>query len=152
MSDGKFFVVAGFLLLLISVVQASAGSWRLVTGSGLKAWIMWGNLIASRIKKTFRLLPTRSQLPSSVLSFTAKAARIARGFRAVLGADHGRETHEHRRAHAYLRQDLGPGILGCRLIADLAESFEPAVRAGAARMDDPFGNALAIELSNFSMN
>ncbi len=43
-----------------------AGSWRNVTGSGFSAWITSGNLIASRMKKTGRLLPTRSQLPSSV--------------------------------------------------------------------------------------
>jgi hypothetical protein len=42
------------------------GSWRKVTGSGLSEWMTSGNLIASRMKKTARLLPTRSQLPSSV--------------------------------------------------------------------------------------
>ena len=48
------------------------GSWRKVTGSGLSAWMTSGNLIASRMKKTGRSLPTRSQLPSSVLNLTAK--------------------------------------------------------------------------------
>jgi hypothetical protein len=43
-----------------------AGSWRNVTGSGLSAWMTSGNLMASRMKKTPRSLPTRSQLPSSV--------------------------------------------------------------------------------------
>ncbi|SLH15071.1 Uncharacterised protein [Mycobacteroides abscessus subsp. abscessus] len=43
-----------------------AGSCRKVTGSGLSAWMTSGNLIASRMKNTPRLLPTRSQLPSSV--------------------------------------------------------------------------------------
>ena len=43
-----------------------AGSCRNVTGSGLSEWMTSGNLIASRMKKTPRLLPTRSQLPSSV--------------------------------------------------------------------------------------
>ena len=47
------------------------GSCRNVTGSGLSEWITSGNLIASRMKKTGRLLPTRSQLPSSVLNLTA---------------------------------------------------------------------------------
>ena len=37
-----------------------------VTGSGFCEWMKSGNLIASRMKKTPRLLPTRSQLPSSV--------------------------------------------------------------------------------------
>jgi hypothetical protein len=39
-----------------------AGSWRKVTGSGLREWITSGNLIASRMKNTPRLFPTRSQL------------------------------------------------------------------------------------------
>ena len=42
------------------------GAWRKVNGSGFREWITSGNLIASRMKKTARLLPTRSQLPSSV--------------------------------------------------------------------------------------
>ncbi len=42
------------------------GSCLNVTGSGLSAWITSGNLMASLMKKTPRLLPTRSQLPSSV--------------------------------------------------------------------------------------
>ena len=35
-------------------------------GSGLPAWMMSGNLIASWMKKTGMLLPTRSYTPSSV--------------------------------------------------------------------------------------
>ena len=42
------------------------GSWWNVTGSGLRAWMTSGNLMASRMKNTARLLPTRSQFPSSV--------------------------------------------------------------------------------------
>jgi len=42
------------------------GSWRKDTGSGFWEWMKSGNLMASRMKKTPRLLPTRSQLPSSV--------------------------------------------------------------------------------------
>ena len=36
------------------------------SGSGLAAWIRSGNLIASWMKKTGMLLPTKSQLPSRV--------------------------------------------------------------------------------------
>ena len=54
--------------------------------------------------------------------------------------------------HARLCQNLGPGGLRRRLLADFAEKFEPTVRAGAARMDDPLGNALATEVGDFSMN
>ncbi len=43
-----------------------AGFCSCETGSGLREWITSGNLMASRMKKTPRLLPTRSQLPSSV--------------------------------------------------------------------------------------
>ena len=39
---------------------------RLVRGSRLTAWLRSGNLSGSRRKKTGVLLPTRSQLPSSV--------------------------------------------------------------------------------------
>ena len=67
-------------------------SWRLVTGSGLNAWIMSGNLIASRMKKTLRLLPTRSQLPSTVLNLTAKP----RGSRSVSGISLAPATVEKR--------------------------------------------------------
>jgi hypothetical protein len=38
----------------------------IATGSGLKAWTTSGNFKGSRMKNTFRLLPTKSQLPSSV--------------------------------------------------------------------------------------
>ncbi|RAO58050.1 hypothetical protein PSN01_02968 [Micromonospora saelicesensis] len=36
------------------------------SGCGLPAWMMSGNLIASWMKKTGMLLPTRSKVPSSV--------------------------------------------------------------------------------------
>ena len=36
------------------------------SGSGFAAWIRSGNLMPSWMKKTGMLLPTRSQLPSSV--------------------------------------------------------------------------------------
>jgi hypothetical protein len=53
---------------------------------------MSGNLMASRMKKTLRLLPTRSQLPSTVFSFTAKP----RGSRAVSGLSFDPITVEKR--------------------------------------------------------
>ncbi len=39
---------------------------RLVRGSRLTAWLRSGNLSGSRMKNTGVLLPTKSQLPSSV--------------------------------------------------------------------------------------
>ena len=68
------------------------GSWRKVTGSGLSAWITSGNLIASRMKNTGRLLPTRSQLPSSVRNLTAKP----RGSRAASEESRPPMTVENR--------------------------------------------------------
>ena len=46
--------------------QMLSGSCRLVCGSYFCEWMKSGNLIPSRRKKTGVLLPTRSQLPSSV--------------------------------------------------------------------------------------
>ena len=68
------------------------GSWRNVTGSGLREWITSGNLIASRMKKTGRLLPTRSQLPSSVRNLTANP----RGSRAASDESRPPMTVENR--------------------------------------------------------
>ena len=56
-------------------VKMRFGSWRKVTGSGLREWMTSGNLIASRIKKTAMLLPTESQLPSWVRNNLAPVAR-----------------------------------------------------------------------------
>jgi hypothetical protein len=53
---------------------------------------MSGNLMASRMKKTLRLLPTRSQLPATVFSLTAKP----RGSRAVSGLSFEPITVEKR--------------------------------------------------------
>ena len=109
---------------------------------------MSGNLIASRMKKIFRLLPTRSQLPSTVLNLMAKP----RGSRAVSGRSLEPITVEKRMntgvLHAGLGQHLGAGVLGRRLVADLAIGLEIAVRAGAAGMDHALGNALAVEMGD----
>jgi hypothetical protein len=53
-------------------------------------------LIASRTKKTPRLLPTRSQLPSSVYIFTAKP----RGSRAISEESRPPATVEKRMARS----------------------------------------------------
>ncbi|MNT01705.1 hypothetical protein D3C72_1361820 [compost metagenome] len=46
--------------------QAAVALRRLVLGSRFWVWIKSGNFSGSRMKKTGVLLPTRSQLPSSV--------------------------------------------------------------------------------------
>src|SRR5699024_7972254 len=64
----------------------------LEAGSGLNAWIISGNFIASRMKKIFKLLPTKSQFPSSVYILTANP----RGSRAVSGESFAPATVEKR--------------------------------------------------------
>ena len=48
----------------LSCADCACGKAR--SGSGFTAWMMSGNLIASWMKNTGMLLPTRSQLPSCV--------------------------------------------------------------------------------------
>ncbi len=48
----------------VSWAEAACG--MALCGSGLTAWIRSGNFMASWMKNTGMLLPTRSQLPSSV--------------------------------------------------------------------------------------
>ena len=48
----------------VSCADCACGISR--SGCGLPAWMMSGNLIASWMKKTGMLLPTRSQVPSFV--------------------------------------------------------------------------------------
>ena len=48
----------------VSCADCACGISR--SGCGLAAWMMSGNLIASWMKKTGMLLPTRSQVPSFV--------------------------------------------------------------------------------------
>lgn len=47
------------------------------SGCGLPAWMTSGNLMASWMKKTGMLLPTRSKVPSVVQNFVAKP-RVSR--------------------------------------------------------------------------
>src|SRR5260370_11699424 len=50
-----------------------------VLGSRLIAWLRSGNLSGSRRKKTGVLLPTRSQLPSSVVTLHSNGGKCAFG-------------------------------------------------------------------------
>lgn len=68
-----------------------------------------------------------------------EAARIAQRLRRMAAVDHAGEAHEHRCLFAG-REDLGAGQVG-----DVLGGDEHAVRAGAARVDDALGNALAIK-------
>src|SRR3981081_3561127 len=72
--------------------NARLASWTLVTGDGLLAWTKSGNLIASRMKKTGRLLATKSQCAWAVSHCTAKP----RGSRAASGEPRKFITVENR--------------------------------------------------------
>ena len=104
--------------------------------------------MASRMKKTLRLLPTRSQLPSTVLNLTAKP----RGSRAVSGLSLAPTTVEKRTNIGVFTpvsfSTRGAGVLGGRLVADLAIGLETAVRAGAAGMHDALGDPLTVEMGD----
>ena len=54
----------------VSCADCACGNPR--SGSGFTEWMRSGNLMASWMKNTGMLLPTRSQLPSWVYSLTAK--------------------------------------------------------------------------------
>ena len=60
--------------------------------------------------------------------------------RALVAGD-GREAHESRRAPPGLLERVGPGDVGERLVA-----LEVAVRAEAAGVHDPLGDALVVEV------
>ena len=54
------------LLLALLMLSALAACGKARSGSIFTAWIRSGNFIASWMKNTGMLLPTRSQLPSEV--------------------------------------------------------------------------------------
>ena len=124
------------------------GSWRKVTGSGFSEWMTSGNLIASRMKKTGEVVA--DEVPVAVLGVELhrEAARVARDLGGVAAADDGREADGERRLLAGLLEQLGAGVLGRRLVADLAGGLELAVADEAAGVHDPLGDALAVEVGD----
>jgi len=85
-------------------------SWRKVTGSGFWEWMKSGNLIASRIKNTPRLLPTRSQFAVLGVELDREAARVARRLRGVPPAGDRGQAQGHVGALALLLEELGPRV------------------------------------------
>ena len=75
--------------------QTAVGSFKLVAGLRFCVWMKSGNFSGSRMKNTGVLLPTMSQLPSSVYSFSAKP----RGSRAASALPFSPPTVENRRKH-----------------------------------------------------
>ena len=70
-----------------------------------------------------------------------EAAHVSRGIGRAAFAEHRREADEDRRLLAGFAEERGAGELGNRLRA-----LEEAVRRRAARVHDPLGDALVIEV------
>ena len=95
------------------------------------------------MKNTGMLLPTRSQLPFVGVELHREAADVpGRVGRAAL-AEHGREADEDRCLLADLAKERRARELG-----DGLGALEEAVRRRAARVDDPLGDALVVEVGD----
>ena len=70
-----------------------------------------------------------------------EAAHVARGIGRAAFAEHGREADEDRRLLAGFAEERG-----ARELRDCLGAFEEAVRRRAARMDDPLGDPLVVEM------
>ena len=78
-------------------------------GSGFTAWIRSGNLIASWMKKTGMLLPTRSQIAFLGVELDREAAHVARRIGRAARAGDSREAHEDRRLPRRVGQEARHG-------------------------------------------
>ena len=126
----------------VSCAEAACGI--SLCGSGFTAWIRSGNLIASWMKKTGMLLPTRSKLPSCGVELDGEAAHVAREVARAARAGHRREAHEDRRLRSDgILKELGLGVPRHRLV-----DLEVAVGGRAARMHHALGNPLVIEVGD----
>ena len=112
------------------------------SGCGLAAWMTSGNLMPSWMKKTGMLLPTRSKLPSLGVELDREAAGVAHGVGRAARARDGREAHEHRCLDV-LVEERRRGQVGGAAVA-----HEDAVRAGAAGVHHPLGDALVVEVGD----
>ena len=90
------------------------------------------------------------EIPVAVLGIELhrEAARIAGDLGGVAAADHGREADGQRRLLAGFLEQLGAGVFGGGLVADLAGRLELAVADEAAGMDDALGDPLAVEMGD----
>jgi hypothetical protein len=100
-----------------------------------------GNLIASWMKKTGMLLPTRSQLPSSGVELHREAAHVA----GVSTEPAPPATVEKRTNTGVVRPVLEEGRLGQGAAARRARSSRAR---RAARVDDALGDALVVEVGD----
>ena len=77
------------------------------------------------------------------IELDGKAAHVARQVERTLAAGDGGEPHKGRRSFAGALEQIGAGVFRQRLVV-----LEEAMRAVAARMHDPLGNALVVEMEN----
>ncbi len=90
------------------------------------------------------------EVPVAVLGVELhrEAARVADRLGGVAAAGHGAEPDGELGLLAGLLEELRAGELRDRLVADLAGGLELAERGGAARVDDPLGDPLAVEVAH----
>jgi hypothetical protein len=100
--------------------------------------------MASWMKNTGMLLPTRSKLPSSVKNFTAKPRTSRTVSPDPRGPLHRGKANEHRSLLARVLQEAGLGQHAMVLVG-----LEVTVGAGAASMDDALGNAFVVKVRDF---
>ena len=91
-----------------------------------------GNVVADQVP-----------VPFVGVELDGESANVARGVGGAALAEHRREPHEDRRLLACLGEHRGAGDVGQRLV-----TLEVAVRRRPARVDDPLGNALVVEMGD----
>src|SRR5690606_23914700 len=82
------------------------------------------------------------------IELDSEAARIARHFRRIAAADHGRETYGQRRFLARFLEQARAGVLGCGFVADLPRGFELAITDESARMNDSLRDPFAVKMAD----
>ena len=78
------------------------------------------------------------------IEFNRKSANVARRVLRALGSGDGRKTDEQRAAIPFLLEKLSLRQLGDRFCY-----LKYAMRSGAARVDDTFGNAFMVKMEYF---
>ena len=88
------------------------------------------------------------QVPVAILcvELHREAAWVTQRLGRGATVNHGREAYEHGRALALLLEELGPGVLRDRLVADSAVRLEEPMGACAARVHHPLRDPLAVEM------
>ena len=125
------------------------GTWRSkVTGIGLLGVDEVGEL--DRVADEEDAEVVADEVPVAVLGveLDREAARVADRLGGVAAARHRGEADGELGLLAGLLEQLRAGVLGDRLVADLAGRLEVAEGGGAARVDDPLRDPLAVEVAH----